>query len=358
MKTIKITLIALASILMASCESYYRVVTTLDSDGKAYREIYTKGDSAFIAGDMSKNPYLFDISDWDIVRLDTVNKYDFFGKEAEINVKVKKTVASIDLFSKSLRYGEDKKSFAAPEESLSKKFRWFYTNYKFAGVYKKVTCEVPVSIDKYLTKEEQKIWSQGDFSKYKALNGSELNDRLGDLESKFMEWYSRNSFEMSLTGIKKYSDKNIPDTDKDIIYKQILAYDQTAYPDITPESICKAMDMFYKTNSYSRLYDSQKEEIDKVFDEADSFINILGNVIRYELVVPGEIIESNSPMISSGILTWKIDGVRLLFDDYTLTAEYRIVNVWAFIVSGLIVVIAIFSCLLLMKKKMLKKLKK
>ncbi|MFV0536193.1 MAG: hypothetical protein ACK5M3_02350 [Dysgonomonas sp.] len=354
MKTIKTISIVLITILMVSCESYYRVVTRLDSDGKAHREIYTKGDSTFLAGDKSKSPYLFDVSDWDVVKLDSESKYNFFGEEKNINVKVEKTVASIDLFSKGLRYDENKKSFAAPEENLSKEFRWFYTNYKFSGVYKKVAYEVPVSIDKYLTKEEQKIWSQGDFGKYKALNGSELNDKLGDLEAKFIEWYSRNSFELSLKSIETYSNSNISDTDKDAIYKQIRANDQTASA-ITPETVCKIMDTFYKTDSYSQLYNAHKDEIEKVFEKANSYINMLGNVISYELVVPGQIVDSNSPIIASDTLTWKIDGVRILFDDYALSAEYRIVNIWAFVLSGLIVAVAAFSCYLLRRKKTLKK---
>lgn len=355
MKTIKIALTVLITVLMASCGSYYRMVTTLDRDGKAHRKIYAKGDSAFLAGDRSKNPYSFDISDWNVVKLDSAVKYNFFGEEKDINVKIEKSVASIDLFSKNIHYDENKKSFAAPEETLSKEFRWFYTNYKFTGVYKKAVYEVPVSIDKYLTKEEQKIWTQGDFGKYKALNGSELNDKLGDLEAKFMEWYSRNSFEISLVSATKYLNGNISDADKDAIYKQIRANEQTASADITPESVCKAMDTFYKTNSYSQLYSTHREEIDKDFEKADAFINILSNVISYELVVPGQIVGSNSPIIASDTLTWKVDGVRILFDDYTLTAEYRIVNIWAFVLSGLIVVVAVFSCYLLRRKKILKK---
>lgn len=355
MNTIKTISIILIAILMASCESYYRVVTRLDRDGKAYREIYAKGDPDFLTGDKSKNPYLFDVSDWNVVKLDSAGKYNFFGEEKDINVKIEKTVASIDLFSKGLRYDENKKSFAVPEENLSKEFRWFYTNYKFTGVYKKVAYEVPVSIDKYLTKEEQKIWSQGDFSKYKALNGSELNDKLGDLESKFIEWYSRNSFELSLESIKKYSNQNISDADKDAMYKQMQENYQIVSSYATPESVCNAIDAFYKTSSYSQLYSTKKEAIEEDFDNLGSFVNTLSKVISYELIVPGQIVDSNSPIIASDTLTWKVDGIRILFDDYTLSAEYRIVNIWAFVLSGLIVVVAAFSCYLLRRKKTLKK---
>lgn len=356
MKTIKITTVILIAILVASCGSYYRIVTTLDHDGKAHREIYTKGDSAFLAGDMSQNPYLFDVSDWDVVRLDSAGTYKFFGEEKDVNVKIKKTAASIDLFSKNLRYDERKKSLAAPEENLSKEFRWFYTYYKFTGVYKKAVYEVPVSIDKYMTKEEQKIWSQGDFSGSLNLNDFELNDRPEYLKIKFKEWYSRNSFEISLGIIEKYSGSNISDEDKDTIYSQIRADEQTVTIDITPDLVCRAMDTYYNTNAYSLLFDTYNEKIEQDIEKAELSLNILSDVISYELVVPGKIVDSNSPMIASDTLTWKVDSMRILFDDYTLTAEYRIVNIWAFVLSGLIVVVALFSCIMLWRRKKLSKL--
>lgn len=355
MKTIKILLlIALVVALMVSCNTYYRMVTTLDRDGNAYREVYTKGDSAFLAGDLSQNPYLFDISSgWHVDRLDSAVKYNFFGEEVSFNVVVRQSVSSIDLLSKNLRYKENLKSLAAPKESLSKKFRWFYTNYIFTGVYEKLIYQVPVSIDKYLTKDEQKLWTQGDFSNYKALNGAEMNDLLGEIEGKFMEWYAHNCFELSLASIKKFSIGNdLSDSDKDKIYKQIRGdRNCNSLDDIDPKSVCKALDLFYQTNNYSQSYNAQKNLIDKEFEASASVILLLGNQISYELIVPGEILESNSPIVNANTLTWKIDGVRLLLDDYTLTAEYRVANVYAFILSGLVVIVAIMSGLLLLRKK-------
>jgi hypothetical protein len=35
--------------------------------------------------------------------------------------------------------------------------------------------------------------------------------------------------------------------------------------------------------------------------------------------------------------------MRLLFDDYTLSTEYRIANKWTFLLSGLIIIFAIGS---------------
>ena len=350
MKAIKIITMAFITLLMASCGTYYRMVTTLDRDGNVIREVYADGDSAFMAGNMSHNPYLFDISsDWEIIRYDSASIYTFFGTEKSINVKVSKKTYSIDLFSQELRCQEDTKSFAAPEETLIKRHRFFYTNYTLTTVYKKLGYSAPIPIDKYLSEEERRLWTQGGFGSYETMNGSEMNDMLDGIEAKFMDWYSRNCFEISLNSIKTWSEQEISDVDKDQIYKQLFEKHQGM--DIIPEKICDTLDVFYKTTRFSELYRMNNESIDHEFERATLVINQIANVISYEVVLPGKVIRTNAPVTAHNSLTWKIDGMRILFDDYTLTAEYRIVNKWSFILCALILIASVVSTVLLFRRR-------
>lgn len=350
MKTIKIISTAFSAIFMMSCGTYYRMTTTLDRDGNAVREVYAIGDSAFMAGNMSHNPYLFDISpDWKITRFDSAMKYDFFETEQkDINVKVSKSAFSIDLFSKEISCEQDKRSFAATEETLTKQFRWFYTNYTFKGVYKRLGYDAPVPIGKYLSKEEQKLWTQGDFSSYGVMNGSEMNDVLGGIEEEFMNWYARNLFEISLNCIEKLSNEKIVRIDKDKLFKQIN--DQRQEVD-TPQKACEVLDAFYETTRFSELCKANEKTINEEFAQSTAVVNLIHSVISYELIVPGEVISTNSPIVNANTLIWKVDGIRILFDDYMLTAQYRVANRWAFIISGLILITVVTSVLLLLKKR-------
>ena len=70
-------------------------------------------------------------------------------------------------------------------------------------------------------------------------------------------------------------------------------------------------------------------------------MSLLNYYFTNELAVPGKVISTNAPIIDAEYLKWKVDGMRLLFDDYTLTASYRVVNIWAFVISGLILILAI-----------------
>jgi len=349
MKPVKIIISILAILLVVSCETRYRMVTTLERNGKVHREVYAfeKG-LGFSARDTSKNQFLFHLSpDWKVTCSDTVIKYNFFGDESEYKIKISKDANSIEQYSLEIQYDEDMQPYAAPEESLVKKFRWFYTHYSFKTVYKKLKYDAPVSIDDYLTKKEQILWTQGNMSDLKVMNGTEMNDYLDKINDDFLEWCSRNFFEISFESIKKLTTKYDLDTAKEHIYKKIRKEKIEAF-DIEPETVCTFLDSFYVTIYFSNLYKTNKETIDKDFQRLTSIsIFDMGNTISYELVIQGKLIKTNAPIVASDTLIWKVNGMRLLFEDYTLTAEYRMANIWAFIFAGLIIIIAIGSFILL-----------
>lgn len=355
MKTVKLILTISILALMTSCGAYYRMVTTLGSNGKVYRELYALGDSAFMAGDTSHHPFLFEPSpDWNINRYDSAFTYDFFGNEGKLNVKISKATNSIENYSKNIRRDTDKISFAAPEESLLKKTGWFYTNYSLKVIYKKITYDVPIPVDDYLNKEEQILWTQGGLCNYKVMNGIEMNDYLSEINDKFLKWYGRNLFEFSLKAIKNLAGNQDLDRDKENIYKKWTHSVKLDTIDVNPETVCTALDSFYKTSYFSKLYNANHETLDSNFNQQSSIANInsvVGNVISYELVIPGKLLQTNAPVHHSDTLIWKIDGIRLLFDDYSLDAEYRVVNQWVFLSSGLLVIVSIVSVAILIKRR-------
>jgi hypothetical protein len=351
MKTIKFIPLIMVIVLTSSCNTYFRMVTTMKRNGTSSREIYAKADSAFIKGDLSKNPYFFKPGhDWKIGRTDSIIYYDFFGENKELNVKISREVSSVDLYSKGVQYNPELKSFATPQESLSKKFGWFYTKYTFKAVYKKLVYNVPLPVDKFLTKEEQMLWGQGQLCKYTSLNGSEMSDKLREIEGKVIQWYARNCFELSLSGLLKYTHGyNITEQEKDKIYGKLFIHDTE--PDINPVMVSGALDSYYKTDLFTKAYNANREAVDKESKRAESVFELLGYVISYELKVPGKLLDSNSSINRNGSLIWKVDGIRILFNDYTITAEYRVTNIWAFIVAALLILTAIVSYIFTFKRK-------
>ena len=352
MKTIQIILATAALIFMASCETYYGMITTIDRNGKVYREIYAQGDSAFMSGNNSSNPFLFKLSpDWNVNRYDTAFNYDFFGDKTKFNVKISKKVNSIEDYSKNIRCDSDNRSLAVPDETLVKKTGWFYTNYSLKVIYKKLQYEAPISIDDYLSKEEQIRWTQGGLDEYKIMNGYEMNDYLNGISDKFTKWQSRNLFEFSLEEIKKLTENYDLDRDKNTIYKKWTDSVKVDDANIDSKTVCKILDSFYKTTCFSKLYNDNREILDKEFNQKTLITNRIGNAISYELVIPGELMQTNAPVIHSDTLAWKVDGVRLLLYDYSLEAKYRVMNKWTFLLTGLLIIISIGSVVVLVKRR-------
>ena len=97
MKTNYFLITMLLLLSMTSCSTYYRMTSRVERDGSMYREIYAQGDSAFIAGDKTHNPFLFQLdTDWQIVNLDSTLKFNFWGEEEKLNVKACRNIPLIN----------------------------------------------------------------------------------------------------------------------------------------------------------------------------------------------------------------------------------------------------------------------
>lgn len=62
--------------------------------------------------------------------------------------------------------------------------------------------------------------------------------------------------------------------------------------------------------------------------------------------MPGVITATNSTHISGNKVSWEISSNRFYFSDYEMVAESRVVNTWAFLVTGLIVFGLLFLILI------------
>ena len=57
--------------------------------------------------------------------------------------------------------------------------------------------------------------------------------------------------------------------------------------------------------------------------------------------MPGLIIETNSVMLKGNQVSWEVQPLTLLFQPYEMFVESRVVNNWAFVVTGIFLVLLI-----------------
>jgi hypothetical protein len=344
-----------------SCSTNYRIVTTIRPDGSCLREIYAKGDSAFLAGDWLENPYLFHLdSTWQITPIDTQEVRERFN--GEYNVKISKSFRSLGEISAGLQSEEDLRPLVAPKETLQKHFRWFYTYYSFKTVYPAISDQIPVSIDDYLNKAEQKLWFQGDYSAYAGLNGMELKDEMDDIEKHFWEWYARNIFECDFEAIgdfEKFSGSDLyisqMKTVKEALFQALFkknSLDQEK--SIETLNIYEELDKQLETGYFSDRYKNNRQQIDSLVVEKEKYLENLTDKlfckdVEYELIMPGKLIHTNAPIARQDTLLWKVNALRFTPDDYKLIAESRTTHVWAFVLTFLLVLLSVF-CLIKVKR--------
>jgi len=108
--------------------------------------------------------------------------------------------------------------------------------------------------------------------------------------------------------------------------------------------IIKVLNTYFKTNDFSMLSEKENGPLKK-FDEDTNlkFAFFYSQAINYKLSLPGDIIQANNAVVEGEVLTWKLTPQRLIPDDYIIEAQSRKANLWAFILTGLIVIVALGS---------------
>ncbi len=341
---------------MTSCATRYRMVSRIDKDGTMYREVYAKADSAFMAGDRSHSPFPF-LTDgnWQTERLDSAHTCDFWGATEKLNVKTARHYPSVggELFTLAPAYGYTR-PVMVPHERLEKRFRWFYTYYTYTADYQKIAEKLPVPLGRYLSREEQQLWLQGNDAAFRGLNGIELNERLSAIEDKFAQWCDRSLYEVNWEILFRFASHRqdtlhtaLLQQWKEKVYRQ---YQQEGkhWEQEDPRSTARLFDTICHTDFYARLYEANRAEMDALLEQKMKLADLLCQTVQFELAMPGKLLAANTPFVGRDSAVWKVDGFRIMADDYLLTATSRSINYWAFVIT----LFAVFTLLIVCIRKL------
>ena len=280
-----------------------------------------------MAGDKSHNPYIFHLDEnWTVTNLET--------KQGNYNVKVGRSFSSVAELSQIQCDNDTIRHLVSPKESFRKQYKWFYTYYNFTSVYSNIRSYITIPIDKFLTKEEQKLWLQGDFTAFGNMNGMELKEVMDDIEQKFNRWYYMNIYEECFAVIQSVDGRS----DNSPYYSILPTIKDTLSKNFEDEDgikkICEMLDKHLSTTYYSQLY-SGNSSLNNVEIPVERLRQTLfENELEYELVMPGKLVSANT--LLNDTLQWKVNAIRFIADDYILTAQSRTLNVWALVITFLL----------------------
>lgn len=349
-------LTSVITIIFCSCQPT-DITTVIDGDGSCTRVFSRNADSAFIAGDTSHNPFPVKLTkDWKVQwKLSSQQQFNNwpgnnFGQQINDSTSIMAIASyhynTVQEMADSFRFIENHEwhNFKITPR-LEKKFRWFYTYYKYEETYPKLPLQLKVPLDKYMTEEESSYWLTGSPNLCEGMNGYEANSYNNDLERKFGHWMLQNAWEaqydMLLKNLQHFAghpqyNKMLDEKDsifENSILKNLNLKLENGNPDY---SLGNTLNKHFRTSVFSKLDDS---------NSTDSIINIIKNPplleafssyssisFNYKLLMPGNILNANG-VNKNDTLTWRIDAYRILKGDFTIEATSRKLNAFVTIIS-------------------------
>jgi hypothetical protein len=379
--TIKI-LIFLTALVTISCSDSNDMLTVINADGSCYREFTTNVNKRFVTGDSieKNNPFPVDIdatcqvvwkfrdSEWFTQFPASKTNVDSIVKVVKTKDKVGKEEKKLDIFYARIRINytsvDDmsarfrlKKSHEwsnmKVKYTLDKRFRWFYTYYIYRETYPKIVTNYRIPIEKFMTKEEASYWFTGKPNILLGMNGIEARECVGKLEDCYNEWYGKNLWSNEYDElIKNY---NLVQNKPVSLDRLKLLRDSifSKIKDVEKDKMVDILNKFFKTDAFTVLWktdNSPMRRYEKGLDNQE-FMTYFGKSFNYKLVMPGKVTPLENVVIKGDTLNLALTAYRMGLGDYTIEAQSRKANVWAFILTGIILIVAVGSFLWKPKRK-------
>lgn len=342
--------------LLYSCVVPYQVTTTFNEKGEVRKDIYTASSIQQKTNTMDLEPFPFiSPDDWDIHFIDTFFFY-YAGKPYPLNVKASQCFSSLkEVQGTALK--QSMQEFFAPQEQFKKQFRWFYTYYTYEARFPEAVNKGKIPVENYLDQDEIDIWFAGKNKEafFKGMNGMEINQILQNIEDKFLYWIKQNQFEvicdvlesqLQINGLTEELSQLKAINRGEVFHKYFSrkSYLQTEETDISVGVVAGLIDKEFSTKAFSQIYLLHKKEFEEEVDEWWNRIEPAESImLKYEVVLPGKLIQTNTDIIEAGIPFWRINLSSFLTEDCILTAQSRTANIWAFLLTFLFVGIVVWG---------------
>ena len=362
MKTVKVILAALlAAQLLAACsDGEIQMTTTINRNGSCLRMVTFAADSAALVGGYDASAplaHLLSDSAWDktwCIKDDTARRpYPMTQEQySEVRASLPK-----DCPSDTLQICAERR-FASVEEmggtpllmlgdkplmaqvSLKKRFRWFYTDYVFEETYPIQGQLFSYPLSKFVEDDVASYWFTGEPDLMQGHSPAEKKETDDMIEEQCDRWLVANYVAEAFDAVADDYD-SLPD----------MPMDKSAYLTHRDSVIDYALDCqftfgdnidtlfsgYFDSRAFEEAFASSKIE-QRLDDKLDDFVDLMGLKVDYWLVLPGTIRDAGNGVLEQGAVRYRLTGARLIPHDYTIAATSRATNVWAFILTALLLI--------------------
>jgi hypothetical protein len=358
------------SILLWGCLEY-NITTQVMTDGSIMRTIIVKGDSADIFRGSFRVPV---DSTWTIsTKLEPRNKKD--STDGDIYVyEARKKFRDVKELNKAFYSDSSFSDHLSINVRLDKKFRWFYTFYRYTETYNMLfpfrseplssyMNENELSIfladenEIYYSPERDSILFKSDTTGLPVLTGKDslrFKEIKDELDHKFELWQKSNvynDFYETVTGALEKLGK-MPDNaaTRELFYQHLdssKVFDQGIE---NFDAFIEAVASYFNVD-YSILHEANKNGFDsfrKKFKVATFSLETYTN----QVMMPGLIVNTNAHEKEVDQARWNFKIDNFYACNYVMAVESRIVNKWIILFSALALIFAVgLSLAVLFKKK-------
>ena len=336
MRNFKISiLVAIAALMITSCDKNVTMVTEINRDGTCTRQVSTADDC------------LLDVESWEQVESQDTS--------AHKKVTLRRSFSSVEEMSANpilSVYGEPVRS----EASLKKTFKWFYTDYTFTETFAGWGDHFDIPITKYVSQDEASFMWTGYPNLIEGMTGIDMVDKLDKIQENLEYWEYSIILNCHFKLIaNNYDDISNPPVNRDVFISlrdSVIKFGcENGYDEFSEVKLL--LNDYFKSDAYNIFYSSSSIAADEFRDkyeaESDSIFYPVCNIIflkaPYCLKMPGRVTDTGRGTLTDGGIQYRFEGGFLVPGDYTISASSRVTNIWAFILSAAVILLALLSLL-------------
>lgn len=348
MKSLRVLfIISIAALtLLCGCPDRKSVTTKINRDGSCSRSIgsFDPRDFKGIDSVLHNLPIPVDMS-WN---LETIN---------DSTAVLRKDFTSVGALNASYARDESKLKMYKRNMELTKKFRWFHTVFHYRETYEGILTEIPLM--NYMSKAEAetfKMDNQEDHPLFIGLDSKARKSLIDNIEERFGLWLHANMYSMIVDDIINVAD-SLKMLDKNSINNKALKdsvqyqIDKLEKQIITFDFSDDQLDLISLVNLMAHELDLDsiaKRNIGRIYNEdffeeryEDKLFAGITDDYGNRLIMPGLLIDTNAESLKGDTLKWNVDLIKFIDSDYEMFAESKVTNYWAYVLSGLIILIAV-----------------